>query len=168
MHVALAWKVGPQRSTTVFDLTISQVTLLLALLVDGTISTTLNLSATAKATFQVYTLPGCGEVGKNGQQTTIYHVPGTECVDTPPIPKVDDRFLSYTAKVNTGAAGSICFFDVFPYKNCTGSYSGFISGQVYSGTEYSSKCENVLQGFTGLTETYGAKSLRFSCWKLTP
>ncbi|MCJ1265334.1 hypothetical protein MMC22_005210 [Lobaria immixta] len=113
MHVALTWN----------------VTLLLALLIDGTISTTLNLSATAKATFQVYTLPGCGEVGKNGQQTTIYHVPGTECVDTPPIPEVDDRFLSYTATVNTGAAGSICFFDVFPYKNCTGSYSGFFSGE---------------------------------------
>lgn len=130
----------------------------LALLVDGTISTpTLNERNTGEATFQVYTLPGCGKGGQ-GQQSKTYQLPDRECVDTPPIPKTDGRFTSYKAKINNGVTASSCFFDVYPQKNCTGNYSGFESAP-----ENSNVCEDVLQGFTGQKETYGAKSVRVSC-----
>lgn len=160
MHFAAVLKVGPRRSFTVFILILSQVILPLALLVEGTISTpTVNERAAGEATFQVYTLPGCGRGGKN-QKTKTYQLPDRVCVDTPPIPKVDARFLSYKTKINDGVTASSCFFDVYPNKNCTGNYSGFESGP-----ENSNKCENVLQGFTGEKETYGAKSVRVSCRK---
>lgn len=138
---------------------IATVILPLALLVGGTISTpTVDERATGEASFQVYALDKCGQDGKYGQQTKIYQLPDRECVDTPPIPKVDARFLSYKAKINDGVTASSCFFDVYPDKNCTGNYSGFESAP-----ENSNKCQNILQGFTGLIETFGAKSVRVSC-----
>lgn len=148
MHVALVWK----------------VVLPLALLFDVTVSApTVSQRATPGATFEVYTLPGCGETGKNGQQSTIYQLSNKVCVNTPPIPQVDDRFLSYKGNTNVGATVSVCFLDVFPDENCTGIYTGFQSGPDYSGPDYSNKCNNVLQGFTEQRETYGAKSVQFSC-----
>lgn len=164
MHVALAWKVGPLRSPAGFILIFAQVIFSLALLVDGTISEpTSNERATAEATFQVYSLPGCGQAGINGQETTIYQLSSGECVNTASIPDVDDRFLSYIAKINEGVTVRVCFFDSYPGKDCTGIYSGFDSGPERSGPDYSNKCQNVLQGFTDLKETYGAKSVNFSC-----
>ncbi|MCJ1427393.1 hypothetical protein MMC29_005296 [Sticta canariensis] len=138
--------------------TFSKVILPIVFMIDGTVSTpTVNERTTGEATFQVYALPGCGKAGKD-QQTKIYQLPDRECVDTPPIPKVDARFLSYKTKINDGVTASSCFFDVYPYKNCTGNFSGFESAP-----ENSDKCQNVLQGFTGIKETYGAKSVRVSC-----
>lgn len=160
MHIATLWKVSPQAKCTDFVLTISQVILPIVFLVDGTVSTrTVSKRTTGEATFQVYTLPGCGQAGKD-QQTKIYQLPDRECVDTPPVPKVNARFLSYKTKINDGVNASSCFFDVYPKKNCTGNYSGFESAP-----ENTNQCQNVLQGFTGVEETYGAKSVRVSCRK---
>ena len=164
MHVALAWKVGPLRSPAGLTLIFAQAIFSIALLVNGTISEpTLNQRATAEATFQVYSLPGCGQAGINGQETTTYQLSSGECLNTPPLPEVDDRFLSYIAKINVGVTVRICFFDSYPGKDCTGIYSGFGVGPEHSGPDYSNKCQNVLQGFTDLKETYGAKSVNFSC-----
>ena len=160
MHIAAFWKVGPLRIPTVFVLTLSQVILSIAFLVDGTVSTpTVNERASGEATFQVYALPRCGEAGKD-QQTKIYQLPDKECVDTPPIPKVESRFLSYKAKINDGVIAAACFIDIYPFKNCTGNYAGFESlpGKA-------NNFQNILQGFTGLKETYGAKSVKVSCVK---
>ena len=163
MRIATALKVGPSKTLTLFALTLPQVILPLALLVDGTISTPIvneRADAPGEATFQVYTSPNCNQTGagKYSQQSKIYQLPDRVCVDTPPVPKVDARFLSYKTKINDGVKASSCFFDVYPEKNCTGNYSGFESAP-----ENSDKCQNVLQGFTGLRETYGAKSVRVSC-----
>lgn len=139
-------------------MTVSQVILPIAILVDGTVSTsTVNERATGEATFQVYTLPRCGRAGQD-QQTKIYQLPDKECVDTPPIPEAEARFLSYKAKINDGVIAATCFVDIYPFENCTGNYVGFESlpGEA-------DNCQNVLQGFTGLKETFGAKSVKVSC-----
>lgn len=133
----------------------------LALLVDGTMSTpTLIERAGSIGTVQVYPLPGC-QPGKYGEQTEIYELPNGVCVNTPVHPKSDEPFLSYKAKIKHGVKASVCFFDVYPLKNCTGNYSGF--GWPGGKSSQDNKCQNVLQGSTGLKETFGAESVIFSC-----
>lgn len=127
----------------------------LALLIDGTVST----NVTELATFQVYAVPECRPVGEHGHQTTTYQLPDDQCVNTPPIPNVESRFLSYKTKINDGVTATGCFFDIYPEKNCTGNFSGFEAAP-----ENSNICQNVLQGFTGTKETFGAKSVRVSCF----
>lgn len=175
MHTATFWKVGPRRIPTVFCFNpLSQVIIPIAFLVDGTGSIlTVNERATGETTFQVYALPRCGQDGKD-QKTKIYQLPDRVCVNTSPIPKVDAPFLSYRAKINDGVTGSTCldrnctgkysstcFVDIYPYKNCTGNYAG-----LQSTPGNANNCQNLLQGFTGLNETYGAKSVIVYCFRV--
>lgn len=161
MQITVDWKVkSPQtpllRSSQIY---IYQIILLLAMLIiTATSIVSISEDGIIIASIEVFAVPSCRQIGKTTAQSKKYPLPNNVCVDIPPLPGINNRLLSYEISIPASVNATTCFFDAYPKKKCQGNYSGY---QLAPNNEV--KCENVLQSFTGVQETFGAESGQLSC-----
>ena len=140
-------------------LSVSKPGQILAILITSTTSTLIFSQDDAiLGSVEVFAVPSCRQIGSTAVQSKTYSLPNRVCVNTPPLPGINNRLLSYKLTIPTSVNATACFFDVYPQKNCQGNYAGF-----QSTPNSEDKCDNVLQGFTGVQETFGGTSVFLSC-----